>query len=329
MASLNPSSRTDQYRQLSSQIQQKFQENRQTGDIFDRKNRWREEIEDIVKTLYPTCRLVLSGSSANGFGSIRSDIDLVLCFEGAAATGPYMLRRIESLFTSNRRRFQTEVVPNARVPIIKLKDREKSFETDISVENWTSVRNAFVLKCYAECDPRVKPLVMVIKLWAQRAGITDARLKRLAGFAVVLLVIHYLQAGCSPAVVPALQQMFPAVFQASNSVIIDKLTADVPAQIRTFSSLNKQSLGELLVGFFQYYSTFNWSRTMSIRTGSTRPTSTYDKIWRGPYIRLEDPSDGGNVTRSVFDSYEFSRIKSAFSTASSKLGRNASLEEIL
>lgn len=110
MASLNPSSRTDQYRQLSSQIQQKFQENRQTGDIFDRKNRWREEIEDIVKTLYPTCRLVLSGSSANGFGSIRSDIDLVLCFEGAAATGPYMLRRIESLFTSNRRRFQTEVI---------------------------------------------------------------------------------------------------------------------------------------------------------------------------------------------------------------------------
>lgn len=67
------------------------------------------------------------------------------------------------------------------MPIIKLKDREKSFETDISVENWTSVRNAFLLKCYSECDPRVKPLVMVIKMWAQRAEITDARVKRLAG----------------------------------------------------------------------------------------------------------------------------------------------------
>ena len=74
-----------------------------------------------------------------------------------------------------------QVIPNARVPIIKLKDREKSIETDISVENWTSVRNAFVLKCYSECDTRVRPLVMVIKLWAQRAGITDAKLKRLAG----------------------------------------------------------------------------------------------------------------------------------------------------
>ena len=68
-----------------------------------------------------------------------------------------------------------------RVPIIKLKDREKSYETDISVENWCSVRNAFLLRCYSECDPRVKPLVMVIKLWAQNAGITDAKLKRLAG----------------------------------------------------------------------------------------------------------------------------------------------------
>lgn len=148
------------------------------------------------------------------------------------------------------------------------------------------------------------------------------------GFAVVLLVIHYLQAGCSPPVAPALQETFPSVFPASNSVVLEKLAADVPDQIRAFKSSNTQSLGELLVGFFQYFSTFNWSRTMSIRTGSTRATNAYSKIWQGPYIRLEDPSDGGNVTRSVFDSYEFSRIKNAFSSASSKLRRNASLEEI-
>lgn len=112
MASFNSSSRNVQYHQLGAQIQQKFQDNRQTSEVFDRKNRWRKEIEDLVKTVYPSCRLVLSGSSANGFGSIHSDIDLVLCFEGVAVTGPSMLRRIESLFTSNRRRFQTEVIPH-------------------------------------------------------------------------------------------------------------------------------------------------------------------------------------------------------------------------
>lgn len=65
------------------------------------------------------------------------------------------------------------------------------------------------------------------------------------GFAVVLLVIHYLQAGCSPPVAPALQQTFPSIFQASNSVLIEKLIAHVPDQIRAFKSSNTQSLGEL------------------------------------------------------------------------------------
>lgn len=107
MARFNPSLGGDQFPRLSTQIQEKFLENRQTSEIYDRKNRWREEIEGIVKSLYPSSQLVLSGSSANGFGSVHSDIDLVLCFDGAAPTGPYMLRKIESLFTSNRRRFQT------------------------------------------------------------------------------------------------------------------------------------------------------------------------------------------------------------------------------
>ena len=107
MASL---SSYDPYPQLSAQIQEKFQANQQTAEIYDKKNRWRAEMEGIVRELYPRCRLVLSGSSANGFGSIHSDIDLVLCFERSAMTGPTVLRRIESLFTRNPRRFQTEVV---------------------------------------------------------------------------------------------------------------------------------------------------------------------------------------------------------------------------
>ena len=110
MAGFNPRLGSDKFPRLSAQIQEKFDENQQTSEIYDRKNRWREEMERIVKSLYPSSRLVLSGSSANGFGSVCSDIDLVLCFEGAAPTGPSMLRKIDSLFTSNRRRFQTEVM---------------------------------------------------------------------------------------------------------------------------------------------------------------------------------------------------------------------------
>ena len=106
MASL---SSCDPYPQLSAQIQQKFRANQQTADLYDKKNQWRAEMESIVRELYPRCRLVLSGSSANGFGSIHSDTDLVLCFERSVMSSPTVLRRIESLFTRNPRRFQTEV----------------------------------------------------------------------------------------------------------------------------------------------------------------------------------------------------------------------------
>ena len=103
--------KTDRYTQLSSQIQEKFLANQQTQKIFDQKDAWRVEMELIIQELYPNCRLVLCGSSANGFGNIDSDIDLVMSAgEGGSSVGPYMLTRIESLFTRKPQRFETKVI---------------------------------------------------------------------------------------------------------------------------------------------------------------------------------------------------------------------------
>ena len=149
------------------------------------------------------------------------------------------------------------------------------------------------------------------------------------GFAVVLLVIHYLQAGCSPSVLPALQKDFPELFRSADNTVISKLTGDAPPQVKSYKSKNTQNLGELLIGFFKYYSTFNWNETISIRTGDTRPTFSRERSWTGPYIKLEDPTDGGNVTRGVYSWSEFSRIKKAFQSASTQLEQSASLYDIL
>lgn len=102
--------KSDRYSQLSSEIHEKFLANQQTQKMYDQKDAWRVEMELIIQELYPNCRLVLCGSSANGFGSIDSDIDLVLSVgDGGSSAVPYMLRRIESLFTRKPRRFETKV----------------------------------------------------------------------------------------------------------------------------------------------------------------------------------------------------------------------------
>lgn len=98
---------------LSSQIEEKFSTNQQTQKIYDQKDTWRQEMELIIQELYPSCCLVMCGSSANGFGTIDSDIDLTLMLgiEGRTAVtrDTYTLRRIESLFSRKPRRFETEV----------------------------------------------------------------------------------------------------------------------------------------------------------------------------------------------------------------------------
>ena len=82
------------------------------------------------------------------------------------------------------------------------------------------------------------------------------------------------------------------------------------------------------MGFFKYYTAFSWDRTISVRMGSTQQTRS-GRIWSGPYIRLADPTDEGNVTRGVYRLNEFTRIKNAFKSVSDQLSQNASLHDVL
>jgi len=143
------------------------------------------------------------------------------------------------------------------------------------------------------------------------------------------MAIYFLQAGCTPPVVPVLQKDFPELFRSSDTEVLDQLTGEIPIQVKEYKSANKQSLGELLIAFFRYYSDFQWANIISIRTGTTLDNIMYSRVWRGPKIKIEDPTDRGNVTRAVFDEYEARRIKNAFKLASGSLNGNASLESIL
>ena len=71
---------------------------------------------------------------------------------------------------------------DARVPILKLKDKSSySYESDISIDNMNGITHAFLMSCYAHADPRVAPLVTIVKLWAEKADIKGARSHRLPG----------------------------------------------------------------------------------------------------------------------------------------------------
>lgn len=102
-------------------------------------------------------------------------------------------------------------------------------------------------------DWRARPLVVVVKLWAQYHNINDAKRMTISSYSLVLMVLHYLQCGCVPHVLPCLQSLYPDKFNLGQQ---DCLDLDLIESIEPYLTHNKQTLGEHLLGFLKYYSNF-------------------------------------------------------------------------
>lgn len=64
-------------------------------------------------------------------------------------------------------------------------------------------------------DWRLRPLTLVVKLWAQHHNINDAKNMTISSYSLVLMVIHFLQYGVSPPILPCLHAMYPDKFVVS------------------------------------------------------------------------------------------------------------------
>lgn len=67
------------------------------------------------------------------------------------------------------------------MPVLKLKDKKNFLEADINCGCERNIRHTYLLRCYALLDSRVRPLGLVIKLWAKNAGIINQRDHKLSG----------------------------------------------------------------------------------------------------------------------------------------------------
>ncbi len=141
----------------------------------------------------------------------------------------------------------------AKVPILKFKEIAHNLDVDINVNNAVGLRNTQLLYGYAQCDWRVRPLILVVKLWANFQGINDAKLMTLSSYSLSLMVIHYLQHGVTPAVLPCLQQSHPDRYSCIVAVVkLRKSLTDPLTDVE--KSANTETLGELLMGFLEYFS---------------------------------------------------------------------------
>lgn len=185
-------------------------------------------------------------------------------------------------------------------------------QCDINFSAHLGLQNTLLLRCYSHCDPRVRPLVLFVKHWAKVRQINSPYRGTLSSYGYVLMMLHYLINIATPFVCPNLQvlarppdpNLTPE--QIAETVVckgyniqfwrdekeIQRLAAD------NALNQNRDSIGHLLRGFFEYYAQpnqmstvpgrgFDWGHdVLSLRTHGGL-LSKQEKGWTGAKTLVE------------------------------------------
>ena len=237
-----------------------------------------EVVQKVLLAKWPEGRVVLFGSAANGL-SVRSsnDIDVSLQIDaiGDDPIGKSEIVEEAGKLLEDAGFKEILCLPKARVPVVKFTVPSTGTKVDITVNNTLACINTKLLADYCKVDPRLAQLVAVVKHWAKKRAVNDPYRGTLSSYCYVLMCIYHLQSR-SPPVLPVLQALPPTV-----SVEVREWKAeffdDVEA-LKGFGNENKQTLGELVWQFFEYWA---WrhdymSGVISIRTGSVLPKDEKD-----------------------------------------------------
>lgn len=146
-----------------------------------------------------------------------------------------------------------------------------------------------ILYTFGELDNRVQPFVFYIRAWAKEFDIIQSfPAIGLSNFMLTCLAIYFLQRLPKPILPPA------ANFFSIKNITEDRVT---DLSKLTFKTENTSTLAELVMEFFDYYSSFDFKKdAISIETGTIKANISADPMY---IYNLLDPDH--NVSRNLND----------------------------
>ncbi|XP_013384286.1 speckle targeted PIP5K1A-regulated poly(A) polymerase [Lingula anatina] len=267
-----------------------------------------QSLQKQLAVFFPGCTIHQFGSSVNKFGVKGCDMDIFLDLHIdeddlkserflSESESPSNLdtrdRRQIKVYTREelremtsfdqvkaiRRTIQRHIpecqnvvfVPSQRCPVCRFTFRSSGIKCDVSVSNRLALRNTKFLRLCTELDVRLSPLVYAIRYWAKCrdiAGNIQSGTK-LNNYALCLLVVFYLQNLEKP-ILPSIQQLADYCGPEEKVVIEDWDCSFVEDKSSIPSTANTMTVGELLLGFYQFYAKFDFSTNIICpRTGKT------------------------------------------------------------
>ncbi|WFD41967.1 RNA uridylyltransferase [Malassezia psittaci] len=288
-----------------------------TEEEYRTKEATRRQLEQLAARICPGARLLAFGSMANGFALRNSDMDLCCILPHGKRTEDEQCKSasemVEILGELIRKEtdFHVLPLPKARIPIIKMTRRATNevpydIACDIGFDNHLALENTRLLLSYATLDPhRLRAVVLFIKVWTKRRKLNSPFTGTLSSYGYTLLVLFYFVHVKRPALLPNLQRMPSGRVLRPEETLLDGCNVyfydDIEILRKEWQSPNSESIGELLLDFFRYFSRdYNYAKdAVSLHTEAGL-VSKESRGWSGEHLCIEDPFQHGyNVSRTV------------------------------
>jgi len=240
-------------------------------------------VESLFKEIFPTANIIPFGSTLSNLGRFDSDMDMILrlpSIEQKNTMFHFFSTKFEG-FSNGRSNSEKQLklmadvlttalpgvigmtkILKAKVPIISFKHSQTNLCCDLSVQTWDALIASHLFYTYTQLDERVKPFLFTLRRWSIASGLSST----LTNFPLTCLGLFYL----------IRVEVLPPVVKVVNlnQGVINNLKSNIH-----WKRTNKEALEDLLVGFFEFYSSFDFEvNAIDIFRGSKLERRTSDDI---------------------------------------------------
>ncbi|EEF38121.1 nucleic acid binding protein, putative [Ricinus communis] len=164
-----------------------------TPEEEDARNTAVKCVFDVIKYIWPNCKVEVFGSYKTGLYLPTSDIDVVI-FRSGIKNPQIGLQALSRALSQKGIAKKIQVIAKARVPIVKFVEKRSGVSFDISFDVDNGPKAAEFIKDAVRKWPALRPLSLILKVFLQQRELNEVYSGGIGSYALLTMLMAVLKA---------------------------------------------------------------------------------------------------------------------------------------